>query len=245
MRKWRPTRKQIILLSLGAIVAAGGIVAVLLLQHQKAESVADIYLQPATKSVTKGSEVQFAVRITTDQPVDTITASVQFDTAALTYKKARYTDSPFSSQIPAIVGDNTVTVQAAKLGGENVKGDAFVAELTFTAKKDTTVNPTVSAGNAALAGVATNPTLQGKVVENASALPAQQSGIDTKDESAFASLSPTNHLLQTMGADSAVATKIGPIVDGVVLLLLIGSIVFFVIRNRKRKQSKTKGDAHE
>jgi hypothetical protein len=116
-----------------------------------------VYLNDASQRVNSGDEVAVAVRITSREPIDTVTATLQYDPEILAYKTANYDTSRFDSSIPAIASKDTVMVQAAKLGGATIRDDAPVATVVFTAKRSGNVTITLSDGNAAKAGIATNP----------------------------------------------------------------------------------------
>lgn len=121
-----------------------------------------IYLENASQSIKEGDEVKVAVRIDTKAPVDAATGTVRYDSDLVEYKSAEYDTSNFGFSIPAIHQGNTVQVQAAKLGGATVQGDAPIVTITFKAKKDGTARFTLVDGNAAKAGEYTDPELTPK-----------------------------------------------------------------------------------
>lgn len=160
--KWRPTQQQIV-----AIVVVGLIViaTTFFVWRSTQLGVPDtgrIYLDEPTVSIKRGDEVSFTVRIDSPLLVDTVTATLQYDQSLLQYKETKYDSSVFSASIPAIIKDDVVTMQVAKLGGEAVRGDAPLAKIVFIARQDGTAKVTLSAGNAVYAGEYTHPRLEPK-----------------------------------------------------------------------------------
>ncbi|MDB5162669.1 MAG: hypothetical protein JWO54_285 [Candidatus Saccharibacteria bacterium] len=124
------------------------------------EKASTLSLDSSTFAIKKGTDVTATIQISSEEPIDTVTATINYDASQLAYKSIDNENSPFGSYIPPVVKDDTVTVQVAKLGGETVKGDVKVASVTFTSLKDDNANLKISEGNAANDGIATNPQLQ-------------------------------------------------------------------------------------
>ncbi len=146
-----------------ALIAAAVTAYVLWMQPKTAEvDTGRISIVQPTRTVMRGDEVSFAVHIDSPVSIDTVTATLRYDTELLTYKKTTYDTANFGSHIPAIAQGDTVMVQAAKLGGEPVQGDMLVATITFVAQRDGTTTVVLAEGDAARAGAATHPQLEPK-----------------------------------------------------------------------------------
>lgn len=205
-----------------------------------ATSMGNIYTKPATVTVKKGQAVKLTIRIEPGTPVDTTTASVQYDASQLQYKSVSYEGSPFSTQIPAIAEASKVTVQAAKFGGSPVSSDSAVAVLNFSALKDGTATFTLS-GNAARSGSATYPTLNGQPVTiNGEVLPKGVAGgsvvVAGKDNAASsAPVELTKNILTKLGLPEYRAASMAPIlfitVSGAVLVAF-GYVIFLITMRR-------------
>lgn len=153
-------RKQLIILgSVVAVLAVGGATWWYV---TRTAPTGRVYLENPSQSVAKGDEVKVSVRIDTKVPVDAATGTVRYDTDLLEYKSAEYDTSGFGFSIPAIHQGDTVQVQAAKLGGATVEGDAPIVTITFTAREDGKARFTLVDGNAAKAGEYTDPELTPK-----------------------------------------------------------------------------------
>ena len=117
-----------------------------------------MYMQtPAT--AIKGKTVDIAVRINPGGAlVDTVTATVGFDPTKFAYSRVSFVDSPFSTQMPTKVTNNSVMVTSSRLGG-TVDADSLVAIMSFTPRNyETKFQADFSlSGNAAYAGTATDP----------------------------------------------------------------------------------------
>lgn len=158
--KFKPQRRHLPYLIIAVIALALLVGLVMsLLQKDPHTTSGNLYLTPKTASASKGSDISYTVRLSPDSPVDTVTATLSYDASKLTYKSVSYKNSPFSVQIPAITKSGSVTVQAAQFNGK-ITTDSFVASVVFTALDNG--SPEVKlVGNAAYAGVATNPTING------------------------------------------------------------------------------------
>lgn len=246
-----PKRHHIPFLVLGVIALAFSIGLVLtLLQHNAPAISGNIYLQQPTISANKNEPVAFTVRITPGAQIDTVTATAKYDTARLRYEKTEYTDSPFSSQIPATKTTDTVTVQSAKLGGDTVSTDAYIATLRFTALQSGAQTLSLVDGNAAHAGQATYPAVMGKVIERDVA--AQNSATHNSASSQSAAqntphpqtvvgaiASPVTSLLKMVGVSKDTAQRTSPWIVGILLCVIIAVVVMFI---RKKKQPKVVSD---
>ncbi len=243
--RFAPHHIPLFVIGLAAVLLSVGLVLTLM-QKQAPASSGNIYLTQASVAADKDKEVRFDVRIAPGAHIDTVTATATYDTAKLAFKSAVYTDSPFSSQIPAVDQDSRVTVQAAKLGGQTVDNDAFVATLVFTALASGTQAIELTDGNAAKAGVATNPTVSGKTVVrpatqpagSASQAAAEGDAADSKDSdnSIIAAASqPVVSLLTAVGVPPQTAERIAPWIGGLLLcaILVAGFIAIRTIRSRK------------
>ncbi|MBL8121556.1 hypothetical protein JNM87_02295 [Candidatus Saccharibacteria bacterium] len=205
-----------------------------------ATSMGNIYTQPAAVSMKKGDSVKLALRIEPGTPIDTVTVGVGYDSSELQYKSVSYAESPFSTQIPATSAPAKVTVQSAKFGGDPVSADSLVATLSFAALKDGTPRLVLS-GNAARAGVATNPTLNGQAVTiDGEVLPKGATGGKIATRSAATSSSPapiefTKNLLEKLGLPEYRAASMAPILFITVAgggLVAVGYFVYLVTMKR-------------
>lgn len=149
------------------VLACGGLLSVgmalIPAEHSPASaSTPSIYLvEGEAGRIDAGQEVTWGVRISPGREIDTVVAELRFDPDKLDYRTVSYDGSPFGTQIPAIVSDGAIKVQATSLGGRH-GGDALVATLTFVAKTDHNPSVSLAAGNAAVAGVAIRPRLVGQ-----------------------------------------------------------------------------------
>lgn len=194
----------------------------LVLRNQTPPIQGNVYLTPASLSFKKDAEVQLNVRMTPGTPIDTVTATLGYDPSLLAYKTVTYNNSPFDSQIPATNTNQKITLQVAKLGGEAVSDDAFVGTVIFTALRDGSTRPTLSAGNAARAGKAVNPNLARKTVSSAA----------------------TNKQSTAATSSSAVA-QIAPWLMIAIGVLLLAGVAIAVVKNRKQKKAKHKEPENE
>lgn len=252
MKKFIPKPRYIPFIVLGviAIVLSVGLVLTLLQTTAPASS-GNIYLEDPAVSAKKDDTVKFVVRIDPGARVDTVTATVQYDKDRLKYEKTEYTDSPFGSQIPATATDDKVTVQAAKLGGETVDGDAFIAMLLFTANESGTQTLELVDGNAAHAGIATNPTVMGKTIAHNGASTSGGSSATDNDDASDGSTSPLEaatdtltapitSLLETVGVSSDTAQRASLWIVGLLLCAIIAVAIVISIIVYKKKQLRKK-----
>lgn len=245
----KPRHIPFILLGVIALILSVGLVLTLL-QTEAPASSGNIYLENASVSAKKDEPVKFVIRIDPGANVDTVTATAEYDTDKLKYSKTEYTDSPFSSQIPASDDDGKVTVQAAKLGGETVNKDAFVATVIFTAQESGSQQVTLVDGNAAHAGIATNPSVMGKTIERSTSSTGGSSSTDNDTEAASDDTStpleaatdtlssPVASLLESIGVSPDTAKRASTWVVGLLICGIIAAVVAIIIIARKKKQQK-------
>ncbi len=213
-----------------------------------ANTMGNMYLQPGQLNLATGKPVLVTVRIEPGTPIDTVTATLAYDTQALTYTAVSYADSPFTTQIPATTSSSRVTVQSAKFGDTAVTNDSVVAILTFTAQRDgiTTIDLT---GDAARAGVATHPTMNGKVVPVTSN--AKQGGNNAASQaspdaarasapvvtSSIPGATPVRNVLTTLGMSGTKATAVAPVlmITLVVAALAVCGGVYYQRRIRAHR----------
>lgn len=250
-----PHHIPLIVVALAAVVLSVGLVLTLMQQKAPASS-GNIYLAQASVAAEKDAEVRFDVRITPGAHIDTVTATAKYDPSKLTFTSASYTDSPFGSQIPAVNQDGRVTVQAAKLGGQTVESDAFVATLVFTALTAGTQTVELTDGNAARAGTATNPTVSGKTVtrpasqstgsaSGQSGTDGQEAADDTQDDSIIGAASqPVAALLSAVGVSPQTAQRAAPWVGGLLLCIIVVAVVVTMRTVRRKKGNKQKETPH-
>lgn len=244
LTKPRPRHIPFIILGVSLVVLSVGFVVTLLSKHAYSAT-GNLYLT-SSSSVQQGGDMQVVVRITPGTKIDTVTASVSYDTEALKYAKADYADSPFSTQIPAVVKDGTVTVQSAKLGGQTVSDDARIATLHFTAQKTNPSTPKLIYGNAAHAGIATNPTIDSKEADPAAnplAAPTTDGTNGNQPNSSSAAsgvLAPLTALLKKAGVATQTAAKAAPWLAGILLTLLLAGVLLlgFWLWEKYGKHSK-------
>jgi hypothetical protein len=235
-----------------AIVLSVGF-ALTFLRKEAYVATGNIYIVPVKTAIQKDGEVRAVVRITPGKRIDTATASVKYDPDSFSYERADYTGSPFSTQIPAIVKNGIVTVQSAKLGGETVDADALIVTLLFVAKKDSAAFPTLIYGNAAQAGVATNPTVEGEQAnETANPLAANTQSNNSQKDTAKITASPGGmtalsapvaSFLKKVGVSEAVAKKIAPWLTATMLYIAAMAIAFGIWMAYKyyKQRKKPKG----
>ena len=243
--------RTLIIVGLVAAALIGSIAtSIALFQKPVPASSGNIYTDTPSAQIKSGEKLSLAVRISPGAEVDTVTASVTYDKGALAYSKATYTDSPFSSQIPAATKDNTVTVQSAKLGGQTVKSDSLIAVLEFTASKDSPSLPMLVYGNAARAGIATNPTVMGRAADeskNPFAAPTSGTAVTGESDATSAespAFEPIVGALKSIGVSDDAARMIAPwIVVAVVTMLIAVSVVGGFIYYRRRHPKQPKGVA--
>lgn len=157
-----PKKQQIPLIVITALVVItllGLLVAVF--QRTAPAGTGNLYVTERSVSKEANQEVTYTVRINPITTVDTVTATLSYDPNDLTFKSVDYKDSPFTVQVPAIKEKSSVTIQAAQFNGA-IKKDSLFARVTFQATRSGNHSVTLSAGNAAHAGVATYPALNGK-----------------------------------------------------------------------------------
>lgn len=117
-----------------------------------------MYIQ-TPKTAIKDNSVDIAVRINPGgSRVDTVTATIGFDSSKFTYNTVSFAGSPFTTQLPTKVQDNSVTVVSSLLGS-TIDRDSLIAVVSFTPKvNEAKFQAGFSLnGNAAYAGVATDP----------------------------------------------------------------------------------------
>ncbi len=241
-------RIPIIVIAAATVVTLIGFILAVLLQPSQAGS-GDIYLKEKTKSADANQDIIYEVRVRPDTPIDTVTATLSYDTSALTYKSAVYTDSPFTTQIPAIAQDGLVTLQAAQFNGK-VRDDSLFARVTFTASRADKHTVKLSAGNAALAGVATYPSLNGTTQDVKKLRQADCQGssctTDTTNNSG-SGVVPTDNpvlgasqsLLQSSGLSAPAAQRSAPWFIGLIVCLIV-AIPVIIVSTQTRSSRKTK-----
>lgn len=244
----RPHHIPFVVFALAAIIMSAGLV-VTLLQKTAPATTGNIYLASKTAAAKTGEDVSFVVRISPGTTIDTVTATASYDSNVLTFKKATYADSPFSSQIPATQKGNTLTVQAAKLGGKGIKDDSYIATLVFTAKKQGTVNLKLIDGNAALAGVATHPTIDGKVVETPPSTvtasgSGSQSGGNSPATTSPAIFRPAQALLSAVGLSTTTAARVAPWLTGLVICIVLAAVTLVVLLIYRHRRNNKKESSH-
>lgn len=233
-----------------------GLVATLL-QKDVFSTNGNMYLSPISVPA-KNAELRVVVRIMPGTKVDTVTATVSYDKNKLTYKKVEYTNSPFTTQIPAIAHDGSVTVQSAKFGGGTVDGDSLIATILFTATADSASLPTLVYGNAAYAGKATNPTINGKVANEAAnplavSATSAQTGLSTdtaENENSPAALlvSPISSLLKQIGVSDETAEDAAPWLTGIIISIVAAGITcsgWIVYKRVREKQTAPQEVSHD
>lgn len=155
------SRVVLLLAGLGLLVAAA-VTAYFALWQPAQPTTGRLYIVEPRQTATRGGLVEIAIRIDSSVPIDTVMAKLRYDPATLRYKEVKYDTSQFGSSIPATHQSDMVLLQVAKLGGNTVQGDVPVATVVFTALADGTTTVTLTDGNAAKAGQATNPKLEPK-----------------------------------------------------------------------------------
>lgn len=198
--------------------------------------VGNLYLSERSLSAQEKQDVTYTVRITPGTTIDTVTATLTYDKDKLTFKSADYKNSPFSVQIPALKHDGSVTIQAAQFNGA-ITGDSLFARVTFTATRSGNHEVKLSAGNAAHAGTATNPALNG----------VTQYAEETRSSTAPAAnpvIRSSQYILQTAGASPEAALRGAPWLIGVIISLL-AAIPVTLVYLKQRKSGKAKSSSKQ
>ena len=240
----KPHHIPFIVIALAMLVLSVGLVLTLL-QKRAPATTGDIYLEKTKVAAKEGEEVRFVAMINPGAPIDTVTTTARFDEANLKYQKTEYTQSPFASQIPATMAGNQITVQSAKLGGNTVNASSLIATLVFTALKSGTHTIDLMYGNAARAGVATHPTIMGKVVEDPLLTnKSQTSGKGALEESSpltFAA-APLVGMLKSAGVSSDAAKRVAPWLFGLGVCIILAGITGTILYvRRKHKTTPARG----
>lgn len=152
--------RHILFIVIALIVALllTGLVLSLLQKDPQDKSGNLYYLTSQSSKAGKDSDITYSIRFSPGEPVDTVTASLDYDPNKLTYKSVSYEDSPFNTQIPEIKETGSITIQSAQFNG-NITQDSFVASIVFTPLGHVLPSDVKLSGNAAHAGIATNPTI--------------------------------------------------------------------------------------
>lgn len=241
-------RIPLIVIAVATVVTLIGFILAVLLQPSQAGS-GDIYLKEKTQSANASQDITYEVRVRPGTAIDTVTATLSYNTSALTYKSAVYTDSPFTTQIPAIAQDGSVTLQAAQFNGK-IRDDSLFARVTFTASRADKHTVKLSAGNAALAGVATYPSLNGTAQDIKKLRKADCQGssctTDTTNNSGGGVVQTDNpilgtsrSLLQSSGLSAPAAQRGAPWLIGLIVCLII-AIPVIIVSTQTRSSRKTK-----
>jgi hypothetical protein len=244
----KPRHIPFILLAIIALILSVGLVLTLL-QTKAPASSGNIYLENASVSADKGDTVKFAVRIAPGAKIDTVTATAEYDEDRLEYAKTEYTDSPFGSQIPATESGDKITIQSAKLGGETVNSDAYVATIIFTAQESGSQKLALVDGNAAHAGVATNPSVMGKTIERSASLAPGSTAVDTANDASADSTapleavtdtlaSPISSILESTGMAPDTAKRASLWIVGMLVCGIIAAVIAIIIVHKKRQAAK-------
>lgn len=192
----------------------------------------NIYLSPANPKVAKGEKLQLNLRISPGTPVDTVVASISFDSHQLKYDAVSYDGSAFTTQIPANVTDGKVSIQTAKFGGERVVGDSLVATVTFIALDTVTPKLTLD-GNAASIGIATYPTIMGqpssaynqKIASQVNSSSTQPSGTKSSFVDKLNPFHVAQKLFETMGLSPAKASALSRAFIWTLGMALVGVLI--------------------
>lgn len=203
---------------------------IVVFQRTTPAGVGNLYTPEKSVSKPANQEVTYTVRINPIKEIDTVTATLTYNPDELTFKSADYKDSPFTVQIPAIKEKGSVTIQAAQFNGA-VKKDALFARVTFTTARSGNHKVTLSKGNAAHAGIATYPALNGKTQyaepTNTATQPSTNPAIRTGELS-----------LRAAGVSAQAAQRGAPwLIAFIVCLLAATPIVILFVRGRKTKTS--------
>lgn len=241
-----------IVIGVAVIALSIGLVLTLLQKSVPARvGTGDIYLTRYEVQAAKDQTVSFTVRISPGTKVDAVTTTLEYNPDDLEYKSTSYEGSPFTTQIPATKQSHTVTVQAARMGGETVSSDSVVAALTFTAKKDGNHAVSLNTGNAAYNGMPTHPLVAGKVVassaDDCNGANCTAAGISSEDKTAKAAasqpangsavlLSPIEQVLQAAGLNAESARRSAPWVLGLVTCIILALLFGGYLLIAKRRQ---------
>ncbi len=159
--KFKSRRLHIAFFMIALVLIAYSVGLVLtLLQKGSLAHTGNLYYSASNHGrVDKGSDISYTIRLAPGTAVDTITATLNYDPAKLAYKSVSYRDSPFNVQIPAVSKTGSLMIQSAKFNGL-VTQDSFVASVVLTSLDGGLPSVTFT-GNAARAGIATNPSING------------------------------------------------------------------------------------
>lgn len=128
-------------------------------------SIGNIYLSPASPSVSGGANTTLNLRINPGTAVTAVQATINFDPAKLAYVSISYGGSPFTSSIEETVGPDSITIVRALLNPSGVSTDSLVASIVFNALVSTgTSSVSLSDANAIYNDSYTNPSSTGATV---------------------------------------------------------------------------------
>jgi len=120
-------------LATALFVATGGV----WLLHSASAATGQIYLTPASPSVQNGSNVAFDLRVNPGVAINSVEATVHYDTSKLTYVSVDVTSSAFSYPLAQTVDTNAGTINLQRgtdfVSGVTVSSDARIAVITFKA----------------------------------------------------------------------------------------------------------------
>lgn len=156
--------KRKVALTCGLLVSFIVAFASLLALQAQAASAGQLYLTTASTTVQQGSTVSLAVRLTPGVAVNTVTATVSFDSSKLSYQGVSYGGSPFTTPLPSTINSGSITIGGVRLG-DTVTSDALVGNVTFIARAGSGSTTVGLTGNAANQGAYTNPAVVGTTLK--------------------------------------------------------------------------------
>ena len=127
-----------------------------------ATTTGEIYLSPASTSVTVSNQITLALRVNPATPIDTVQATVNFNSSYLSFVSDNSSGSPFTC-----LGDNVSSSSVSVtcyLTGSTVSSDSLIKNLTFSTLTTGSTNLSISGAETASAGTPYYPAVAGASV---------------------------------------------------------------------------------
>ncbi len=127
-----------------------------------ATSTGEVYLSPASTSVTIGNQISLALRVNPGTSIDTVQATVNFNSSYLSFISSSTSGSPFSCLADSV--SSTSVGITCYLTGSTVSSDSLIKTLTFNSLSTGTANLSITGAETASAGTPYYPTVAGASV---------------------------------------------------------------------------------
>jgi hypothetical protein len=138
------------------VVVLIALVGVYTLMRVLADS-STLYLSPSSTTIQSGSNFTVAVRLSPVSSVDSVQATLTYDSTRLQFVSIDTTNSAFPVELVATGGSGKVDIQRGIFAPASVSADALVANVTFTALSATSSTALNLTGNTAYQGAYLNP----------------------------------------------------------------------------------------